>query len=365
MLITLILMIAAMAAGILIFLQRPQFGQLPAGKRQLSIENSPNYADGEFQNLLPTPTLENSKGFFAATIEYLFAKKDRLVPDRPVPVIKTDLKSLDRKQDLMIWLGHSSYFIQLGGRTILIDPVFSDYASPVSFANKAFPGTNLYSASDMPEIDYLLISHDHWDHLDYPTIMALKTKIGRVITGLGVGAHFERWGFSPETILEADWNTELIFDGLTVHALPARHFSGRSLTRNRTLWLAFALITTERRIFFSGDSGYGPHFKDIGGKFDGFNLVALDTGQYDDGWPYVHMKPEEAIRAAEDLKAMVLLPSHIGRFSIANHSWDDPFIRIKDASENKAYQLITPLIGEPVYLNGTDKDYPRWWESLQ
>lgn len=350
--------------GVMIFLRQPQFGRLPSGSRLALIEKSSHYSSGEFQNSLPTPTLDSSKGFVSATVEYLFSKKERLKPMAALPSVKTDLKNLDRDTDLMIWLGHSSYYIHLGGKTILVDPVFSDYAAPVSFANKAFPGANLYSALDFPDLDYLLISHDHWDHLDYPTIMSLKPKIKTIVTGLGVGSHFEHWGFPPEMIREADWNSKLQFESLEIHILPARHFSGRWLRRNKTLWAAFALISEKHKIFLSGDSGYGPHFKEIGETFGGFNLAALDSGQYDDGWPYVHMKPEEAAQAAEDLQAAALLPAHIGKFSIANHSWDDPFIRIAAASEARKYKLLTPLTGEALIIGGSEQAFSKWWEGL-
>lgn len=181
----------------------------------------------------------------------------------------------------MVWLGHSSYFIQLDGQKILIDPVFSQYASPVFFVNKVFPGSSPFSTDDLPELDFLLITHDHWDHLDYPTVMALRSKTKKIVTGLGVGAHFDHWGFPSAMLHEADWNTHLQFGSLGIHVLPARHFSGRSLWDNKTLWVAFALTGSKHCIFLSGDSGYGAHFKEIGEAFDGFDIVSLDTGQYD------------------------------------------------------------------------------------
>ena len=149
--------------------------------------------------------------------------------------------------------------------------------------------------------------------------------------------------------------------GLRVHVLPARHYSGRMLTRNKTLWVAFALESTQRRLFFSGDSGYGPHFREIGERFGGFDLVALDMGQYDQRWAYIHMTPEEAARAADDLRTRTLLPAHVGRFSIARHAWDEPFERIATASEGKSYRLSTPRIGEPLDLRDEGQQFSRWW----
>jgi len=326
---------------------------------------SPHYASGRFVNLEKTPIQVNDRGFIADIREDLFNRKEGIVPEKAIPFAKTDLKNLDRNRDLMVWLGHSSYFIQLDRQRILVDPVFSQYASPAFFVNRAFPGSSPFTADDMPELDILLISHDHWDHLDYQTIMALQPKIKKVVTGLGVGSHFSHWGFSDAMVQEADWNTAHQFGPLGIHVLPARHFSGRSLWDNKTLWVAFALIGTEHRIFLSGDSGYGTHFKQIGETFGGFDIVSLDTGQYDNDWPHVHMNPEEAAQAAEDLNAKAMIPGHVGRFALANHAWDEPFIRITAAFRSKECRLLTPIIGEPVYLDAEKSAYSPWWETLQ
>ncbi|WP_425057943.1 hypothetical protein SCACP_25210 [Sporomusa carbonis] len=366
MLLALVISFAILSIGIGLYVQHPKFGTLPEGSCLEKIKSSPNYVDGQFQNLVPTPQFSEGNSTASVWWYFLFAKKERLTPTTSIPTVKTDLKTLDKDKVAVIWLGHSSYFMQLGGKRILIDPVLSSYAAPVFFANKAFEGTNPYTAEDMPEIDYLLISHDHWDHLDYPTVTALKPKIKNVICGLGVGAYFEEWGFDTKHILEADWFTALELENdLTVHVLPARHFSGRLFSRNKTLWTGFAFVTPERRIFYSGDGGYGPHFKQIGDMLNGFDLVIMENGQYDKNWPYIHMMPEEVAQAAEELKAKALLPGHAGKFAIANHSWDDPFKRITAASQNKNYKLITPMIGEPVELDNRQQLFSRWWERVE
>ena len=317
-----------------------------------------------FQNLIPTPVLADDRGFLRELVSYVFADKDGSVPTLPMPSVKTDLQSLDRHTDVVVWLGHASYFIQLGGKRILIDPVFSASAAPVPYANNAFEGSNPYTAQDMPEIDYLLITHDHWDHLDYSTVTALSAKTKTVVSGLGVGAHLERWGYKKEQIHEADWFSVLESgDGVAIHVLPARHYSGRLLSSNKSLWAGYAITTAKRRIFVSGDSGYGPHFADIGRRFGGFDLVALDSGQFDERWPYIHMTPEEAARAAQDLHAKALLPGHVGKFSLARHAWDAPYRRITAASEGRSYRLLTPTIGSPVVLNDQKQHFSRWWEG--
>lgn len=360
------LLVVMLFLGVGLYLQQPKFGSLPEGSRLEKIKSSPHYINGQFENLVPTPTLIEGQSSASLWWEQLFSQKERPVPIDPIPSIKTDLIRLDKDKDIVIWLGHSSYFMQLSGKRILVDPVFSSYAAPVSFANKAFAGTNPYTAEDMPEIDYLLITHDHWDHLDYPTITSLKPKIKHVVCGLGVGAYFEQWGFAEGIIHEVDWFTALELDNdFRVHVLPARHYSGRMLTRNKTLWTSFALETPQQRIFVSGDSGYGPHFKQMGESFNGFDLVILDNGQYDKNWPYIHMTPEEAVQAAEDLKAKALLPAHVGKFTIANHPWDEPFERIAAASQNKNYRLLTPRIGEPVELEIEKQIFSSWWKQIK
>ena len=366
MLLALLIGFVIVALGIGLYIQQPKFGTLPQGPRLERIQSSPNYADGQFQNLVPTPQFSEGNSTTSVWWYFLFAKKERLIPTGSIPTVKTDLKTLDKSKDVVVWFGHSSYFMQLGGKRILIDPVFSAYAAPVSFANKAFPGANQYPAEDMPEIDYLLISHDHWDHLDYPTITALKPKVKNVICGLGVGSYFEDWGFDPELIQEADWFTAFEFeDAFTIHVLPARHFSGRLFSRNKTLWIGFALVTPERRVFYSGDGGYGPHFKQIGEMLNGFDLVIMENGQYDKNWPYIHLRPEEVALAAEELKAKALLPGHAGKFAIANHPWDESFERITQASQTKRYRLLTPMIGEPVELENLPQSFSRWWEEVE
>jgi L-ascorbate metabolism protein UlaG (beta-lactamase superfamily) len=297
-------------------------------------------------------------------MQTLFGEKGQVRPPIAIPTVKTDLKVLDPAQDLVVWLGHSSYFVQLGGQRVLIDPVFSVNAAPISGANKAFEGTSVYAADDMPAIDALLISHDHYDHLDYPSIQALRPKVRQVIVGLGVGAHFEAWGYDMRTVLEADWNEVVaLTPQVQVHVAPARHYSGRTFTRDQSLWVGFALVSPERRLFVSGDSGYGPHFAEIGQRLGPFDWAALDAGQYDPRWANVHMNPEQAVQAAEDLRTHALMQAHVGRFSIAPHDWDDPFKRIAAASRGHNVALWTPEIGQPVYLDGRPQSFTAWWES--
>lgn len=357
--------VALCALGTVAYLQHPLFGALPEGERLARIAQSSHHADGTFRNQVDTPMLTTDESQVSIMLSNVFGEKGNPRPQGSIPAIKTDLKALDAAQDLVIWLGHSSYFVQLGGQRILIDPVFSTNASPVPLTNVAFDGTSLYAADDMPEIDFLLMTHDHYDHLDYPSIQALQPKVKQVVTGLGVGAHFEAWGYDPKTVHEADWyETVQAVPGLKIHVTPARHFSGRTFTRDKSLWVGFALVSDQRRIFFSGDSGYAPHFAEVGQRYGPFDWVALDAGQYDPRWANVHMNPEQAAQAAEDLQARALTPGHVGRFSISPHDWDDPFKRITIASQGRSYALWTPEIGRLIHLDGREQTFVPWWEAV-
>ena len=356
--------VVAFLLGACAFLQHPKFGAYPEGERLERAQRSPNFADGEFHYPVATPILAEGTSMFSIITADLFRRIENLRPAHAIPAMKTDLKALDVAQDTIVWLGHSSYFVIFAGQRILVDPVFSPYASPVSFSTQAFDGTSLYAVDDMPAIDVLLITHDHWDHLDHATVTALKDKVGRVLVPLGVGAHLEHWGYGSDKLREADWYEKLeVTPGLAIHLIPARHYSGRWLTRNKTLWTGFVLESATRRILFSGDTGYGPHFKEIAQRFGGFDLAALDMGQYDPRWPFIHMTPEDAAQAAVDLEAKVLLPAHVGRFNIARHAWTEPFERVDAASEGKRYRLATPTIGEPLKVGDNAQHFARWWQS--
>ena len=350
------------------FVNRPEFGRSPQGARLARMEASPHYVRGQFQNLVPVQVMneENGENRFVAMAKFLFGDKTALSPREKLLSHKTDLKMLNPAMDAVIWMGHSTFFLQLAGRRILIDPVFSAYASPLFFINRAFPGSNIYSAEDLPEIDVLAVSHDHWDHLDYPTVMALKPKIRQIVCPLGVGEYFEQWGFDLSIIHEEDWHTEIkLADDFSVHILPSQHFSGRFLRQNPTLWCGMAFVTPKRKVYYTGDGGYGSHFKDIGERFGGFDLMLGENGQYNMAWHAIHMLPEETAQAAVDVGAKLLLPAHGGKFALSRHPWQEPYQRLLRASEGKAYKLLTPEIGETAYLDREHlKSFDNWWERM-
>lgn len=345
------------------FLHLPGFGASPHERRW---QRDPQLADGTFRNQLPTSILAEGHSSPSILLQDWLNPVSGLHPPAALPAVRVNLSALDRQQDVVIWLGHASFLVQLAGQRILIDPLLGDSIGPKPFSVKAFAGTRPYSLADLPPIDVLLITHDHWDHLDYDTITALRGKVGRVLVPLGVGAHFVRWGYAADKVQEGIWYQRVsLSPAVTAYLVPARHYSGRGLRNNGTLWAGYALVSAQKRLLFSGDSGFGPHFRDIGQQLGPFDLAALDMGQYDSRWPLIHMTPEEAALAATQLGARQLLPAHVGRFSLARHRWDEPFDRIVAASVGQNYQLRTPRIGEPVDLNRTVTAPPtQWWRTL-
>jgi len=359
-----IIVIGLIAIGVWLFMQHPKFGKTPDEQRVESFKKSPNFKDGEFKNLNPTPVMTSDDSFVKQIYGFIFKNKPRLAPEGVLPSVKTDLHQLPSGENSLVWFGHSSYFMAIDGKNILVDPVLSGLASPVPLFAKAFAGSDIYTPADIPEIDYLFITHDHWDHLDYKTILELKPKIKKVFCGLGMGAHFEHWGFDQKIITEMDWNESTnAGNGFFIHSTPARHFSGRGLSRNKALWLSFVLQTPTSKIFIGGDGGYDNHYKLIGEKFGPIDLAILENGQYNQKWKFIHAFPAQALQIANDLQAKNILPVHSGKFALAEHPWDEPLSEIVRLN-NDTLRLLTPMIGEKVNLNDSLQTFTNWWESV-
>jgi len=360
-----IVLLLLLLISTVLFFKQPKFGRRPSNGRFQRILHTHNYKDGQFQNVSLTPDLTEGANFYTVLKEFFFGKSKRNSPKDKIPTKKTDLKNLDTEKDILVWFGHSSYFMQLSGKTFLVDPVFSDHASPLSFTVKGFKGTDVYKPEDMPIIDYLIISHDHWDHLDYDSILKLKPKVKQIITGLGTAEHFDRWNFDMETITELNWHEEIdLGSGFKINAVPARHFSGRSFKRNQAVWLSFVLNTPTKRLYIGGDSGYDTFFKTAGELFGPFDLAILECGQYNKNWKYIHMMPEQTVQAAKDLNAKVLLPVHWGKFPLALHDWDEPIKRVSMASKKENMPLAHPMIGEILDLDNLGNTN-NWWEGIE
>ncbi len=303
--------------------------------------------------------LEISKVFF------LDKTPDRF-PSAHLPEVKPDLNEFlrnDGRQYKYIWLGHSTFLVNFEGKILLFDPVFHN-AAPVPFAAKRFQEPVL-SMDELPKIDLIVLSHDHYDHLDAKAMRFFATKEMPVITAMGVGERLQGFGISADRITEMDWWQEHQALGLTFACTPSQHFSGRSLTdRNKTLWCSFAIFSATHRMYFSGDSGYDTHFADIGQKYGPFDICFMENGQYNEMWKPVHMLPEEAAQGQVDLRGKNLMPIHWGMFVLSTHAWYEPAERISRAAKEKGLSLFTPKIGQLV-----DIDHPpvfeQWWkESL-
>jgi L-ascorbate metabolism protein UlaG (beta-lactamase superfamily) len=347
------------------------FGKAAAGERLERMRRSPNYKGDRFENLVQTDVTVKGASFWKMLSEYRNRPADT-APAGKLPSVITDLRALPDQGVWVVWFGHSSYLLKVEGVTILVDPVFSGNASPVPWFAKAFGGTEVYGVSQMPDIDLLLLTHDHYDHLDYKTVRVLAGKAGRVCTSLGVGAHLESWGVAAEKIVELDWWESWSWagargdGGLTLTAAPARHFSGRGFKRGGTLWSSFVLKGRGHSLYLGGDSGYEQHFREIGERFGPFELAVLECGQYGKNWPFIHMMPEQTVQAALDLRAAALMPVHWGKFTLALHPWNEPIRRLVAAfaavaKGGKGLQLATPMIGQPVVIGGPFPD-ACWWD---
>lgn len=355
--------LAFLTLGTFLILQQPVYGKNPRGKRLQKVEQSSNYRDGSFQNQHPTEVMRKDASYWQLTKDFI-KKPDNNEPSAPIPSIETDLNKLNDSLPTIVWFGHSSYLIKIHGLTILVDPVLSGNASPVSFFGKAFAGSDVYKPEDMPSIDICIITHDHHDHLDYRTIKELHPKVKMFYTALGVGQHLEDWGVQTDKIVELDWwDTHTRPDSVSITAVPARHFSGRGLVRAKTLWAGFALNVNGTNILAGGDSGYDTHFKEIGERLGPFDIAMLECGQYGNDWPYIHMTPEETYKAALEINTKVLLPVHWAKFTLALHAWNEPIERLLKANENGALTITTPLIGEPIVL-GSELPKQTWWREV-
>jgi L-ascorbate metabolism protein UlaG (beta-lactamase superfamily) len=293
-----------------------------------------------------------------------FSKRKDGRPSALMPEQQPDMKLFLSESDVprVIWFGHSTFLLNLGGTIVLVDPVFGKAAAPVSFTAKRFQAPVL-SIEELPPIDIVLISHDHYDHLDADTIRFFRNQASEFLTPLGVGGHLQRWGIARERITERDWWQSHTSHGIEFTAAPAQHFSGRDgFNNNETLWASWALVKGGNRLFFSGDSGYDTHFAEIGERLGPFDLAFMENGQYDKSWPAVHMNPAETVKAFKQLGARRLLPVHWGMFELAFHAWYAPVDALERLAAENDIELITPMLGELITLDDS-LTTTRWWQS--
>jgi L-ascorbate metabolism protein UlaG (beta-lactamase superfamily) len=285
-------------------------------------------------------------------------------PKEPLQVQRITKSFFSRSMDnaSVTWFGHSTSLIQLDGKLLLLDPVFTDYTSPFRIGGRRYSEQMPIGIEELPEIDAVLISHDHYDHLDFRAIKKLRNKVRKFLVPLGVGSHLERWGVDTERIVELDWWAEVEVFNLKFRCTPAKHSSGRGFGQNLTLWCSWIIEGRHTNVFYSGDSGYGPHFKEIGEKYGPFDLTLIESGQYDNkGWWPFHMFPEETVQAHIDLRGNLLLPVHWGAFTLAIHDWDEPIERALKAAHERKVFIATPRIGETVEISLSNVPLTPWW----
>ena len=357
---------ALLLAGVVFLNLSPELGGTPSKAERRAFAASGHYRDGEFVNLQPTEVMTGG-GTLAMLRKFLFGKSPLATPPAPLPVQPLDSLAITQKTPGMVritWFGHSASLVEMAGQNILLDPMLSLKLGPVQWAlPKRYVTQMPISARQLPPIDAVLISHDHYDHLDYETIKILRAKVKHFYVPLGIGAHLRAWGVAPERISEMNWGDHAALPGLTITCTPSRHFSGRGLTnRNATLWASWVLQTPTHRVFFSGDGGYGPHFKAIGNSYGPFDLALMECGQYDAQWANIHMMPEQSVQAALDVRARAMLPVHWAAFTEANHAWTEPVERATVAAAAAHLPLATPRLGQPVTLGAGPLPSARWWQ---
>jgi len=346
------------AAFAFIFLA-PTFGAKPTEESLARMELSTRYRDGKFFNNEDTLIDTREAGESMNIAGYLFPAKDKN-PNNPLPSVQFDKSNFDSGD--FVWFGHSTLMFRSEQTNILIDPVFNR-ASPIPIGGKPFEMENTPSIKTLPSIDVVLVSHDHYDHLDHLVIGELASTTGLFLVPLGIQAHLLRWGVPKTNIIELDWFESYSVGGTTFTLTPSRHFSGRGITnRFSTLWGSWVVKSNELSVFLGGDSGYTDDFKLIGKRFGPFDIAFIENGAYDKQWSQIHMMPEESVQAAIDLDAKLFFPIHWGKFDLAKHQWVDPIERAVKAAEVRDIPIVAPVIGQVFQLDSPP--FETWWDNL-
>ena len=339
-------------------LRLPVFGGTPEGDRLDRMRRSPQWRDGRFRNTVPSV----SAGSPSAVWEFLTANRALRQPSVPVPTVDRTAADFAEPRDLRLtWLGHGTTLVEVEGARLLIDPVFGRHASPGALFGVARFFDPPLPLAEVPDLDAVVLTHDHYDHLDAGTVRELAGRVPRWVCPLGVGAHLERWGVAPDRISELDWWDEAEVAGVRLVATPARHFSGRTpFDRDRTLWCGWAFAGAGHRVFATGDGGYGPHFAEVGRRLGPFDATLAEVGAYNAGWADIHMGPEQAVRAVQDARGGLMVPVHWATFNLAFHGWTEPGERAVVAAEAAGVPLAVPRPGESV-VPSEPPAVERWW----
>lgn len=367
MLFTLVGIVLVLVVGGFLFLSfSPQFGGKATDDQKEVYKKTGHFDDDKFQNQVET---NMDMGFMKGmkVIKLFLQKSENREPNSPIPVLKIDSTEIvNNKTARLTWFGHSAFLLELGNKNLLIDPMFGDSPSPIpAMGAKRYSKELPIAIEKLPLIDAVIFSHDHYDHLDYGSVLKLKNKVKHFFVPLGVGNHLRKWGVAADKITELDWWQTANYEGISFVCTPARHFSGRGITdRFSTLWASWVIKTDAQNLFFSGDSGYGPHFKEIGERFGPFDFAMMECGQYNENWSNIHMMPEETAQAAVDIKTKQMMPIHWGAFTLALHDWTEPVERVTVAAQKLGMPLFTPKIGEPIDLTKQEKPSSLWWKGL-
>ena len=337
---------------------------LGAHRRRLRpvVAGSPHFSDGTFANTLPTPALApaNTRD---GLLRQWHEERHVGLPGGLIPVVRPELPA-EAAELAVTWFGHSSALLEVDGHRVLVDPVWGERVSPSPLIGPTRLHEPAMPVEDLPRIDAVLISHDHYDHLDLPTVRALlATQTAPFVVPLGIGEHLRKWHVPEDRIVELDWDGTHDVAGLTLTCTEARHFSGRYFHRNTTLWASWAITGPRHRVYFGGDSGYTPAFAAIGAQLGPFDLTLLPIGAYNDAWHAIHMDPEEAVRAHGDLGGAVLLPIHWATFNLAFHRWAEPVQRLLAAARPRSVTVLVPRPGERIDVLAPP---PRrdWWTAV-
>jgi L-ascorbate metabolism protein UlaG (beta-lactamase superfamily) len=325
------------------------------------IKNSPNYYGGRFVNELPTD-LVKIKELWSVLGEQLAPSADRQ-PEQLLPVVDCCSEPPAIPSLRAYWLGHASVLLEMDGVRVLFDPVFDD--SVQHAAGFAYRFHRLPIARDsLPSIDLVIISHDHYDHLERSSVLYFATREAKFVVPLGVKKLLVEWGAPPHLVADLDWWESFDYEALKIVCTPARHYSGRSISQfDRSLWASWTVVGPDSRVFYGGDTGYSDHFERVGNKYGPFDLTILPIGAYDDAWPDIHIRPEEAVVAQQALRGKLLLPIHWGTFDLSTHPWDEPIKRLVSFAADENLRVATPMPGESVTTDST-VDFARWWEGL-
>ena len=361
-----ILLLLIVIISILFINLSPQFGG-KANKEELKrYSQSKQFKGEEFFNLGDVKNDMSARDMVKA-LGGLFKKIPNAIPDSQLPVTELDSAQVANYngETQFIWFGHSTFLLQINTLNILIDPMFGAVPAPHPLLGTKRFNTKLpLSIAQLPHIDAVILSHDHYDHLDYQSIVQLKEKVNHFYTPLGLGVHLKKWGVAANNITELDWWQNTSIADLTLTCTPAQHFSGRGLNdKNKTLWSSWVIESTTERLFFSGDSGYGPHFKTIGRKFGEFDFAMIECGQYNKMWSEIHMFPEETVKAGLDINAKLIMPIHWGAFKLAQHTWTDPVERAVRKAKELNVPIITPQIGVPTSIYKNKPTVETWWQN--